>query len=405
MASAVLLSSLATGIEWLQIPGEDSISLASSRLVYVYKRGTTTQVQVYSDSGLSVPVTQPVTTGSSGVPGGIPGYIAGDISVDFVDVASGARTEAEPLVAADLVGTDGTIGGPGSLGLFVSAISQQGTNPTAVKTSAYSAVAADEVRVDISGGSVATTLPTAPPDRTRIGLKIVKVSGTPGSTSATLVCGGSDVFNMIAGSTTLTFTALFQGAILQYHASDSVWVVQNTDTPLGVALGAAKLGTDNAVGGPSGSPLTTSIALTGHPTGVTEAPLDNSTKLASTAYADALRTATATLTNKRVTERTVTVNAPGATPTINTDNCDVAAFTGLATAITSMTTNLSGTPGPNDQLLVELTDNGTARAITWGASFEASTIALPTTTAISALLCVQFLWNTATSKWRVVGTA
>lgn len=116
-------------------------------------------------------------------------------------------------------------------------------------------------------------------------------------------------------------------------------------------------------------------------------------------------TDTQTLTNKRVTKRVVSTSGPGATPTINTDNTDVANFTALAANITSMTTNLSGTPSAYDSLLICLTDNGTARTITWGASFEASTIALPTTTVISTLLTVGFLWNTVTSKWRCVGVS
>lgn len=115
--------------------------------------------------------------------------------------------------------------------------------------------------------------------------------------------------------------------------------------------------------------------------------------------------ATATLTNKRVTKRVVTVTQ-SATPTINTDNTDIAYITGLAQAITSLTTNLSGTPVNGDSLIVSITDNGTARAIAWGNSFEASgNVALPTTTAISTRLDVGFLWNTATSKWRCVAVA
>lgn len=107
------------------------------------------------------------------------------------------------------------------------------------------------------------------------------------------------------------------------------------------------------------------------------------------------RAATATLTNKRVTKRRVTVNAPGATPTTNTDNCDIAIFTGLNAAITSMTTNLSGTPIEGDTIEFWFTDNGTARAITWGASFVATTVALPTTTVISTRLRVKFEYSTA----------
>lgn len=106
--------------------------------------------------------------------------------------------------------------------------------------------------------------------------------------------------------------------------------------------------------------------------------------------------AVATLTNKRITRRTATTNAPGATPTTNSDNVEVQIFTGLATAITSMSTNLSGTPTTGQFLEFWLTDNATARAITWGASFAATTVALPTTTVISTKLRVLFEWGGST---------
>lgn len=113
---------------------------------------------------------------------------------------------------------------------------------------------------------------------------------------------------------------------------------------------------------------------------------------------------TETLTNKRVTKRAPSITQ-SATPTINTDVTDVAHITALAQAITSMTTNLSGTPVQGDTLRIDITDNGTARAITWGSSFEASTIALPTTTVVSTRLDIGFVWNTVTTKWRCVGVA
>lgn len=106
---------------------------------------------------------------------------------------------------------------------------------------------------------------------------------------------------------------------------------------------------------------------------------------------------------------TGTVNPPAttqsATPTINTNINNVFHITALAQAITSMTTNLSGSPVEGDSLRINITDNGTARAITWGASFEASTVALPTTTVISTRLEVGFVWNSVTSKWRCVASA
>jgi hypothetical protein len=114
-------------------------------------------------------------------------------------------------------------------------------------------------------------------------------------------------------------------------------------------------------------------------------------------------TDTQTMTNKRVTRRLTTTNAPGATPTTNSDNVDIMNFTGLSTAITRMTTNLSGTPVDGDLLEFRFTDNGTARAITWGASFSATTVALPTTTVISTMLRVLFEYNGST--WACIATA
>lgn len=115
---------------------------------------------------------------------------------------------------------------------------------------------------------------------------------------------------------------------------------------------------------------------------------------------------TKTVTNKRITKRVLSTSGPGATPTLNTDNYDAAHFTALATAITSMTTNLSGTPVEGDMLRIDFTDNGTARAITWGTSFEASgNVALPTTTVVNVRLDVGFVWNSVTSKWRCIAVA
>lgn len=98
----------------------------------------------------------------------------------------------------------------------------------------------------------------------------------------------------------------------------------------------------------------------------------------------------------------VTTITSSATPTINTDTCDAVTITALAAAITSFTTNLSGTPTNFQKLLIRIKDNGTARAITWGASFEAKGTALPTTTVLSKVLTVGFLYDTVTSKWGCV---
>ncbi len=173
--------------------------------------------------------------------------------------------------------------------------------------------------------------------------------------------------------------------------------VSGTVTSVSVASANGFAGT---VATPTSTPaITVSTSVTGLVKG-------NGTAISAASAGTDYTTPTGTegLSNKRITRRYVTTTQ-SATPTINTDNTDTSSITALAQAITSMTTNLSGTPVGGDQLIIEITDNGTARAITWGASFEASTVALPTTTVISAKLTVGFIWNVATTKWRCVAVA
>jgi hypothetical protein len=162
------------------------------------------------------------------------------------------------------------------------------------------------------------------------------------------------------------------------------------------------------VGQTSITTLASSIALTGSPTTTTQAALDDSTKISTTAYTDsavtAYETAVATETNKRITKRVLALAANSATPAINTNTYDVVHITAQTAAITSFTTNLSGTPVDGDSLRVSVT--GTAAVtLTWGNSFESSTVSLPGTTVTTARLDAEFLWNTETSKWRCVGVA
>lgn len=101
--------------------------------------------------------------------------------------------------------------------------------PTAVKTGAYSAAAGDYVPCDTTSGALTVTLPTTPADLTVIGVKMVKQAS---SNAVTVAAGGSDVFNVAAGATSLTLLLLFQGVLLQYKASSGIWYVFADDLPL-----------------------------------------------------------------------------------------------------------------------------------------------------------------------------
>lgn len=113
---------------------------------------------------------------------------------------------------------------------------------------------------------------------------------------------------------------------------------------------------------------------------------------------------TQSLSNKRLTPRITTITS-SATPTVNTDNCDAVTITALATAITSMTSGLSGTPVDFQKLMIRIKDDGTARSITWGASFASRGVTLPTTTVISKVLTVGLIYNSAASTWDCVAVA
>jgi hypothetical protein len=115
-------------------------------------------------------------------------------------------------------------------------------------------------------------------------------------------------------------------------------------------------------------------------------------------------TNTVTLTNKRITQRVTTITSH-ATPTVNTDDCDVVTITAQAEAITNMSTNLSGTETNFQKLIFRILDNGTAQAITWGTAFEPRGVALPTTTVANKLLTVGFIYDTVDNIWGCVASA
>ena len=90
-----------------------------------------------------------------------------------------------------------------------------------------------------------------------------------------------------------------------------------------------------------------------------------------------------------------------ATPSIDVDDYDMYRITALEDDITSV--SISGTPFTGQKLIVQIKDDGTAREIAWGSSFEANGVDLPTTTTISKLLTVGFIYNG--SKWGCVAVS
>lgn len=88
-----------------------------------------------------------------------------------------------------------------------------------------------------------------------------------------------------------------------------------------------------------------------------------------------------------------------ATPSINTDIYDAFSITALAVTITSMSTNLTGTPRNFQQLMIRIKDNGTFRPISWGVKFQDGAVALPTVTVPNKTLLVGLVYDAVDSKW------
>jgi len=111
-------------------------------------------------------------------------------------------------------------------------------------------------------------------------------------------------------------------------------------------------------------------------------------------------TDTQTLTNKRITKR-ISTTASSATPTPNCDTDDSFLVTALATAATFGAP--TGTPTDQQQLVLRIKDNGTARALAFNAIYRFSTdLPAPTTTISSKTLYMGFMYNAADIKWDCV---
>ena len=108
-------------------------------------------------------------------------------------------------------------------------------------------------------------------------------------------------------------------------------------------------------------------------------------------------TGTETLTNKRITKRTVSIT-DSATPTPNSDTTDIYLVTALAQTATFGAP--TGTPTEGQQLIIRIKDNATARTLAWNAIYRASSdLALPTTTIVSKTVYLGFMYNSTDSKW------
>ena len=236
------------------------------------------------------------------------------------------------------------------------------------------------VAVDLDGSEVTGTLPTS--------------KGGTGNTSGTATTNAN-----LTGHVTSVGNAAVLGSF--------------TIAQLSAALSDANISGDNTgdqtnISG-NAATVTTNANLTGHVTSTGNAAVLGSFTLAqlNTAVSDAdvaSLAGTETLTNKRVTPRILSA-ASYTTDTgtsLNIDNLDEFIVTAQAGAL--LFNNPTGTPTDGQKLIIAVTGTA-ARALTYDTQFEASTVALPTTTVTTARLNMGFIWRADTSKWVCVAVA
>jgi hypothetical protein len=110
-------------------------------------------------------------------------------------------------------------------------------------------------------------------------------------------------------------------------------------------------------------------------------------------------TATQTLTNKRIDPRTSTAAAT-ATLTPDISAFDQYNLTAQDQALTVAAP--TGTPVDGNKLILRILDNGTARAITWNATYTVIGTTLPTTTTANKMVYVGCIYNITNTRWDVV---
>lgn len=222
------------------------------------------------------------------------------------------------------------------------------------------------------------------------------------STGVTSVSGTGSVNGItLSGTVTSTGSLTLGGALSNVSLSSQVTgtlPVASGGTGLTSAGSSGNVLTSNGTSWVSSAPAAQSYPGAGIAVSTGSAWTTSKTSPSGTIVGT---TDTQTLTNKRNTPRVVTTTST-ATPSIDTDATDVYGLTALATNITSVT--VTGTPTDGQVLWIYIVGTGT-RSISWGSSFEASTVALPTTTVSTNRLDVGFVWNTATSKWRCIASA
>ena len=207
---------------------------------------------------------------------------------------------------------------------------------------------------------------------------------------------GTGIATLTSGVLSTTSTTGSGNAVL---ATSPTLVTPALGTPSAVVL-------TNASGSPTlGTITTTGNIELGHATDTTLSRSSAGVLAVENVEVPTISSAS-TLTNKRITKRVNVSTAPGATPSLDWGSYDIVALKDIGAAITSMSTGIAGVPTHGQPFLIRMKDDGTPRAITWGASYRAIGVTLPTTTTANKTMYIGGFYNTTDTIYDVlaVGT-
>lgn len=328
-------------------------ALAGSTTAGSYLRGNGSDVVMSAIQAADVPTLNQNTTGTSS-------NVTGTVAI----ANGGTGATAAPAARTNLGAT--TLGG----NLFTLANVAAIAFPRINADNTVSSLDAASFRTAIGAGTSSTT-GTVTSVATGSGL-----SGGPITATGTigLATAYGDTVNPYASKTANTFLSAPNGA---------------AGAPTFRTLVAADVPTLNQNTTGTAANVTGTVAITNGGTGATTLA---GASIATYAGAE-------TLTNKRINPRVSTTTST-ATLTPDISSFDQYNLTAQAAALTVAAP--TGTPVDGNKIMFRFLDNGTARAITWNATYTAIGVTLPTTTVISKMLYVGCIYNAANTRWDVI---
>lgn len=244
----------------------------------------------------------------------------------------------------------------------------------------------------------------------------ITLGGTPGA-SYNVICPTKSKLYFVKNSTAFaqTFKTL-AGTGISVPNSGAIMALYCDGTDVVDAItrfSAITLGTALAVasGGTGAATLAANNVILGNGTSAVQvvAPgtsgnvlTSNGTTWASTtpvAGGDVTLNGVQTLTNKRIDPR-VSTAASAASITPDVASFDQYCLTAQAAALAVNAP--TGTPVNGTKLIFRFLDNGTARAITWNATYTVIGVTLPTTTVINKTTYVGCIYNANNTRWDVI---